>query len=616
MKSCKAMLTILTDCVFCAAVILLVSVGTTLQAQQTSHIFTWTDAPSTTVTNKQPEISLTNCRKTPSGLTLESKELSVCTIHVSRIETELAEATPFLTFSARLNIRDADAKNIRVFVRGTASPARATSQLQQPQAWKALAFDDHADDGSEVLQDGILTTQLAFLPEGTRAVELKIELRRSVLYREPQLQECRVFFFNPGRTVRNQTVQAEEISQENKVRAETQGDAYPRPAFVSRTEWGCPWGQGSGPNTLVSTAPTHLIVHHSFSPGNDVTDWKAAMRGIWNYHVNSNRWSDIGYNWLIDPNGTIYQGRAWVGEDDNTQGAHFCGYNRATMGVCMLGDFNTVLPTAAALKSLVRLLAYRASNNTLNALGSAYHENSMRTLARISGHRDGCATDCPGSAFYPTLPVLRSRVFALLNPPTVQNVSASVVSPRSLECVARVQPNASETNVFIEWDTIAPTAATPRLRNRQFMRTFTATDTAAFVTATLVNLSSDAQVIYRFVAENSDTLAVSEERTVRLTRTGVHQRAATSFSATVVPNPGSSETVFSYVLPAAAFVRLRLFNASGTLVREVFAGQQSSGLQQHRLDCSDVASGLYYIDGQVFGEQVQSRCRYPLMVIR
>ncbi len=168
--------------------------------------------------------------------------------------------------------------------------------------------------------------------------------------------------------------------------------------------------------------PTHLIVHHSFSPGNDVTNWIAAVRSVFVFHTQSNRWSDIGYNWLIDPQGNIYQGRAWVGTSDNTLGAHFCGFNANTMGVCMLGNLNPIEPSPAAQNALMRLLAYRASANGLDAQAQQFHPSSNRTLNIISGHRDGCATDCPGDMQYPLLPNYRQRVALLLRPPQVARI--------------------------------------------------------------------------------------------------------------------------------------------------------------------------------------------------
>ncbi len=177
----------------------------------------------------------------------------------------------------------------------------------------------------------------------------------------------------------------------------------PQPDAIPRAGW-CPDG-GCPPNpSPAPTDVTHLIVHHSAGT-NVSSDWAAVVRSIWNFHVNFNEWSDIGYNWLVDPNGFIYEGRG-----DDILGAHFCGANTSTMGVCMLGDFTEITPADAALTSLRDLLAWKACDVDVDPLGSAGHPPSGLTLDRISGHRDGCATACPGDAFYPQLPGLRQSV--------------------------------------------------------------------------------------------------------------------------------------------------------------------------------------------------------------
>src|SRR5437016_1926200 len=80
--------------------------------------------------------------------------------------------------------------------------------------------------------------------------------------------------------------------------------------------------------------------------GNAATDWAAVVRSIWVLHVQGNGWNDIGYNYLIDPNGVLYEGR---GGGDGVMGAHFSCVNSGTMGVALLGTFSVVPAPAAAL---------------------------------------------------------------------------------------------------------------------------------------------------------------------------------------------------------------------------------------------------------------------------
>ena len=123
--------------------------------------------------------------------------------------------------------------------------------------------------------------------------------------------------------------------------------------------------------------------------------------------MNTNGWADIGYNYLIDPKGVVYEGR---GGGDNVVGAHFCGTNGGTMGTCLLGTYTSENITDTARGRLSALLAWKACASNIQVTGSSLHSPSGRTLQHISGHRDGCATECPGGGFYATLPALRTAV--------------------------------------------------------------------------------------------------------------------------------------------------------------------------------------------------------------
>ena len=219
-----------------------------------------------------------------------------------------------------------------------------------------------------------------------------------------------------------------------------------RPAVVSRTAWGCLDGQGSGWTPQYTTV-THLIVHHS-ATANASSDWAATVRSIWDFHTNDRGWGDIGYNYLIDPNGVIYEGRAG---GDNVIGAHFSCQNGGTLGVCMLGTFTSVSPTAAALTSLKRLLAWKAEQRAINPLGTAYHAGTRLTLPTISGHRHGnpavpeyacTTTSCPGDNLYGQLPAIRTDVANLISTgggvPIVATQPATLISSNSARIWGRI----------------------------------------------------------------------------------------------------------------------------------------------------------------------------------
>lgn len=189
-----------------------------------------------------------------------------------------------------------------------------------------------------------------------------------------------------------------------------------QPASVARSSWGSSFGltANSSCSSPSYTTVTHLIVHHAAGT-NTSSNWASVVASYWDYHVNSNKWCDIGYNWLIDPNGVLYVGR---GGGNNVVGAHMCGYNAHTMGVCMLGNYDTATPSTAAMNKLTELLAWKSCNANINPLGSGSINSYPGTMNNISGHKDGCSpgyTSCPGANLYSRIGSLRNAVNGYIN---------------------------------------------------------------------------------------------------------------------------------------------------------------------------------------------------------
>ncbi len=149
----------------------------------------------------------------------------------------------------------------------------------------------------------------------------------------------------------------------------------------------------------------HMIIHHS-AGSNTVTDYTQVVRDIYIYHTQSNDWSDIGYNYLIAQNGDLYAGRdPAAGAQDNVIGAHFCGANSTTMGVCLLGNYQEAEATDATWSTLERVAAFKLNKESLDPQSYAAH--SLGIVGAIAGHRDGCSTLCPGENVYKRLEALR-----------------------------------------------------------------------------------------------------------------------------------------------------------------------------------------------------------------
>ncbi|MEO1258781.1 MAG: N-acetylmuramoyl-L-alanine amidase [Bacteroidota bacterium] len=241
--------------------------------------------------------------------------------------------------------------------------------------------------------DGQHISQLYFTEKDAKKIRLQFS-------GSDKIERIEVHFFSPGKT-KNPAPAITGAGNRSAC-------PCPQPDFLDRLGW-CPDGSCPEDATPAPTTVTHLIVHHS-AGSNTSSDWSATVRSIYDFHVFVNEWDDVGYNWLIDPNGVIYQGRG-----DNVRGAHFCGTNGGTMGVCMLGTYTTVVPTDGAYTALENLLAWKSCDVNVEPDGSAFHASSGLDLMHISGHRDGCATECPGNALYPTLPSIRDNVLQKLN---------------------------------------------------------------------------------------------------------------------------------------------------------------------------------------------------------
>jgi hypothetical protein len=250
--------------------------------------------------------------------------------------------------------------------------------------WESLVFDEHAID----IRDQFATNLLFFEKEYQF---VKVQMVDGIGKVSQDISEIKINFFSPGIEPASSSVK-ETVSEKSSC-------ACPQPKFKSRVDWRCPQGSTSPSLTTVS----HLIVHHS--AGTNVSnDWGAIVLAIWNLHVYTNGWADVGYNWLISPDGTLYEGR---GGGDNVLGAHFCGKNTGTMGVCLIGTYTNVNPPDTMMKKLSEIFAWKACQRSVDPNIQSFHASTGFNLFGISGHRDGCSTECPGQKVYDQISLIR-----------------------------------------------------------------------------------------------------------------------------------------------------------------------------------------------------------------
>jgi N-acetylmuramoyl-L-alanine amidase len=200
------------------------------------------------------------------------------------------------------------------------------------------------------------------------------------------------------------------------------GADTPMPFIKTRADWGAD-------ESLRTAAPSYAssvdfaVVHHTVNSNSyNPTDSPALIRGIYLFHVQANGWSDIGYNFLIDRFGQIFEGR-YGGINQPVIGGHAGGFNANSTGVALIGDFTSTPVPAPMYQSLRQFLAWKLALHHIDPLGTVNHTvatsdcnctnwppGTTVTIPTLVGHRDLDQTGCPGQFMYDLLPQLRNDV--------------------------------------------------------------------------------------------------------------------------------------------------------------------------------------------------------------
>ncbi|WP_374968549.1 SpoIID/LytB domain-containing protein [Terrabacter sp. BE26] len=192
--------------------------------------------------------------------------------------------------------------------------------------------------------------------------------------------------------------------------------AVREPTIITRAQWGAD-------ESMKPCTPEKLsgykgaVVHHTVN-ANNYTQAQAAslVRGIYAYHTQSLGWCDIGYQFLVDRFGKIYEGRSGS-ITSFVQGAQTGGFNTETVGVSVIGDHSSVPFSSATKSSVAAVIAWLADRANFNPAATAtftssgnskYPAGTTVTKSRVSGHRDYGDTECPGNAGYAQVPSIRS----------------------------------------------------------------------------------------------------------------------------------------------------------------------------------------------------------------
>ena len=291
--------------------------------------------------------------------------------------------------------------------------------------WQLMPLDEHNENPNT-------WQSLLFLDKNLGTTKIKVEFSTIV-----QPNTVKLNFYFPEKTedlLKKFNIEPKRSVLPQKVHTDC---GCPRPETITRSTW-CPDSSCYDNPNPVATDVKFLIVHHT-AGSNVSSDWAAVVRAIWNYYVYTNGWDDIGYNFLVDPLGNIYEGRA-----DDTRGAHFSGHNSETSGMALMGTYTSVTPPSDMLYTLEDLLVWKCCDKNIDPLATAYHASSGLTLQTISGHRDGGATECQGDRVYNLLPNIRTNVNAALS-------SCSLGIDNEFYKDISIYPNPFDDNVYLNY---------------------------------------------------------------------------------------------------------------------------------------------------------------------
>ncbi|GIV61571.1 MAG: hypothetical protein KatS3mg044_0437 [Rhodothermaceae bacterium] len=420
---------------------------------------------------------------------------------------------------------------------------------------------------------------------------------RDEIYRSGQRFELR-FEFTAGTSFH--LVGAGVFDNRNDEDRQAAGGIVPRygkktghiipPPLITRAEWGAAPFRGT-PSPLAPNGYEYMTFHHA--AGYSATTKEEGIRqvkAIQDLHQNVRGWSDIGYQFLIDRGGHLYQGRPFL--DDATSleevpalalGAHVGGHNTGNIGVSLLGcyhppegSFCQEVITPEALETYIVLFAFLSERYGVEP-------------ELIRGHRDFSSTACPGDNNYVLLPSLREDVAQMLltgNAPLGQAVLAA-----SVDAVGVVR---------LAWEVVADNG----IAGFRLVRVIDGTPEIIYESqAALPDLIADEGVrrpgtvryeLYAFDATGRTQLLASTEVVVE---TPDRFTLAEAF-----PNPLRDRATIRYFLERDGFVDLRIHDATGREVRRLVDAYQRRG-QWYTVpfDATDLPAGVYFYRLRVEG---------------
>ncbi len=203
----------------------------------------------------------------------------------------------------------------------------------------------------------------------------------------------------------------------------------PGPAIITRAQWGADESLRTCSADLSTRTQAAAVHHTASSNAYGPEDVAGIIRGFYAYHTRPEAdggrgWCDLGYNFLVDKFGRVFEGRAGS-ITMSVIGVHTGGFNSRTIGVAAIGEYGSAAPTPALLESLSQVISWKfrthrilaGSTVTMVSGGGAskYPEGTVVTFPTIYSHRDAQLTSCPGQGLFDAMPYIRARAAELTN---------------------------------------------------------------------------------------------------------------------------------------------------------------------------------------------------------
>jgi hypothetical protein len=363
------------------------------------------------------------------------------------------------------------------------------------------------------------------------------------------------------------------------------------PAIVPRSGWNA--DEKIRRNTPAFASAIRLAVVHHTAGANGYTAAQSPsiVRAIELYHVKGNGWNDIGYNFLVDRFGTVFEGR-FGGIERNVIGAHAEGFNTGSVGVAVMGEYSSLPVSAKARDSLARLLAWRldlahvdpASTLSFISGGNGRFPAGLPVFLRtVSGHRDTGFTDCPGTALYNLLTTIAGEVATIGLPKLYAPVATGSV-PGIVRFRARLS-SALPWTVGVT-DAVGTTVASTSGLGTNVDWTWDAT------------LAPPGTYSYSIRSEDSVTPAVGTIGGAA-PAVGFSVTELAADPGTVTPNADlvADQTTISYKLTEPGNVTMTLKDESGALLATIAnKAWRRAGAHAFRFDPVDLPDGVYLVE--------------------